>query len=62
MPTLEPRFAGLVKTGGASYVEIGHAKSEDLFSFQYGLDASTSGYVGWAFVVAKTTLSKNECK
>ncbi|MBW2103412.1 MAG: RHS repeat-associated core domain-containing protein, partial [Deltaproteobacteria bacterium] len=45
--------AGLVRTGGASYVEIGLAKSENIFSFQYGFDASTSGYVGWAFVVGK---------
>jgi RHS repeat-associated protein len=43
--------AGLVVTGGASYVEIGLAKSEGLFSFQYGLDASTSAYVGWSFIV-----------
>ena len=45
--------AGLVRTGGASYVEIGLAKSEGIFSFQYGFDATTSGYVGWAFVVDK---------
>ena len=44
--------AGLTKTGGASYIEIGLAKSEGAFSFQYGFDASTSGYVGWAFVIA----------
>jgi RHS repeat-associated protein len=44
--------AGLTWTGGASYVELGHAKSQDMFSFQYGFDASTSGYVGWSFVVS----------
>jgi RHS repeat-associated protein len=37
--------------GGAAYVEIGQAKSTDLFSLQFGIDASTSGYVGWSFVV-----------
>jgi RHS repeat-associated protein len=47
--------AGLVKTGGASYIEIGQAKSEGTFSFQYGFDASTSAYVGWAVPVANQT-------
>ncbi|MGD9079493.1 MAG: FG-GAP-like repeat-containing protein, partial [Desulfobacterales bacterium] len=46
---------GLVKTGGASYIEIGQAKSEGTFSFQYGLDASTSAYLGWAIPVASQT-------
>ncbi|MGA1871974.1 MAG: RHS repeat-associated core domain-containing protein [bacterium] len=38
---------------GLSYLEIGEAKSENVFSFQYGIDASTSGYVGWAIALPK---------
>ena len=52
--------AGLTWTGGASYVEIGNAKSQDLFSFQYGLDASTSGFVGWSFIISGETKSVSE--
>ena len=43
--------AGIAKTGGASYIELGYAKSKGIFSFQYGLDASTAGYVGWSFIL-----------
>jgi len=54
--------AGLVRTGGASYVKIGSAKSQGLFSFQYGLDASTSGYLGRSFVIGGniTNVSRNQ--
>jgi RHS repeat-associated protein len=51
--------AGLTRTGGLSYIEIGHAKSETTFSFQYGLDASTLGYVGWAIPIAKQLFDLN---
>ncbi len=54
--------AGLARTGGASYVEIGEAKAEDIFSFQYGFDAATSGYVGWSFVVGKQFYEAGDVK
>ncbi|NDY42366.1 RHS repeat-associated core domain-containing protein, partial [Dissulfurirhabdus thermomarina] len=44
--------AGLVTTGGMSSIMIGNAISDGPFSFQFGFDASTSGFMGWSFPIS----------
>nr|MDA8165358.1 RHS repeat-associated core domain-containing protein [Desulfobacteraceae bacterium] len=56
--------AGLAATGGMSSIMIGKAISDEPFSFQWGFDASTSGFMGWSFPISNesTSSSSGGCK